>query len=507
MYYILHTMITESIQNVISVNKALQSENEFLKSELRSLKNEISELKRMIFGQKSERYVSADNQLALSNDWGGTEDENKFDDHQTIVYDRKNPKKRVSGREAIPEHIPRKVTLLEPDVDTSDMEKISEKITEQLEYKPPEFYVTQFVRPVYADKSTGVRKIHCAELPSLCIDKGKAGPTLVAHTLVAKCEDHLPLDRVLKQVRRDCGMELPKSSTGDWFTAGCVWVGALVRRMEEIMLSASYLQIDESYLKVMLQPTAGKSSQGYMWVRHAPEFKITVFNFDKKQNTKVAQQLIPESYAGTVQSDGLSVYDFLSDRKGVEHAGCNGHARRYFEKSLGNDKARSEHGMLVFQKIFAVEKEAKDKNLTPEERLRLRKEKTAPVMAEFKKWLDAEVLIVAPKGKIGKAIYYTWNRWAELTLFLKDGNIEISNNLIENIIRPLAIGRRNWLFAGSPQGAARLASAYSIILTCKLNGVNSFKYLCDVLQKLPLRKNNNIDDLLPWNWVEPMPEN
>jgi len=275
-------MDTESIRNIISENESLRAENKLQKSELASLKSQLEELKRMIFGQKSERYVFADNQLALSNEWGDTEDENDSAEHEKIVYHRKKPKKRDTGREAIPEHIPRKVTLLEPDVDTSDMEKISEKITEQLEYKPPEFYVTQFVRPVYADKSTGERKIICAELPRLCIDKGKAGPTLVAHTLVAKCEDHLPLDRILKQVKRDCGIELPKSSTGDWFSAGCFWVGALVRRMEEIMMSAKYVQIDESYLKVMVQPTAGKSTQGYMWVRHAPVLKIAVFNFDKK---------------------------------------------------------------------------------------------------------------------------------------------------------------------------------------------------------------------------------
>lgn len=504
-------MTPETIQGILSENetlhgdvKSLKEENVSLQSENVRLKDELAYLRRQIYGQKREKYIPTENQLTLSKDW---HDEEREQETEKVSYERHKPKGRRNGRDEIPAHIPRDVEVLEPDCDTSGMEKLGEKATEQLEYKPPEFRVRRIVRPFYADESSDERKIICAKLPPLCIDKGKAGPSLVAHTLVSKCEDHLPLYRVLNQVKRDCGMGLPKSSVEDWFNAGAFWAGALVRRMEEIMMAGHYVQIDESYLKVMVQPTGGKSTRGYMWVRHSPELKIAVFNFNLRQNSKVAAKLIGDDFEGIVQSDGLLAYDFLEQRKKIKHGGCNGHARRYFEKSLGNDRVRADYALKVYRNIFKVEKEAKEKGLSPEERLRLRKERSAPLMAEFKEWLEIELHKVRPKDKIGKAFTYALGRWKELTLFLEDGMVEISNNLIENVIRLLALGRRNWLFAGSPKGAERLAAVYSVILTCKLHEVNSFKYLSDVLRRLPLRKNGDIDDLLPWNWAEPVEEN
>lgn len=496
-------MSPEYIQSVIKSNEVLRSEADSLKAQVNVLQSQLDYLKRRLFGKTSERFIADKNQLTLSDDWGTTEEEEDERESEKITYERKKSRKPGSGRQEIPDDIPRKIIRLEPNLDTTGMVKIDEKVTEQLEYKPAEFYATKYVRPVYMDDSTGMRKIFCAELPALCIPKGKAGPSLVAHTLVAKCEDHMPLFRIVKQVNRDCGIRLPESSTLDWFNVGCFWIVALVRRMEEIIMSSGYVQIDESFLKVMIKPTGGKSTQGYMWVRYSPELKIAAFHFDRKRNGKVARELIGDDFEGVVQSDGLVVYDFLDDRPKIKHAGCNGHARRGFEKSLKNNKVCSKKALAVYRKIFAVEDEAKEKGMTPDERLRLRKEKTVPVMEEFKKWLDEEVHKAPPKSTMSKAILYTLGRWKALTVFLEDGVVEVSNNLIENVIRPLALGRRNWLFAGSPKGAERLALVYSIILTCKLHGVNSFKYLSDVLRQLPLREAGDIDDLLPWNWADP----
>jgi transposase len=489
-------MSPDIIQNILCENKSL-------KSEIVSLKDELSELKRMIFGQKRERYIPAENQLSFD---FGEENTNEPDELEEVSYQRRKPKKRKGGREEIPNHLPRKTIIIEPECDTTGMVKVSEKKTEQLEYKSAEFYVTQIIRPLYLDDTNGERKLICAELPPLCIDKGKAGPTLVARTLVSKCEDHTPLYRIVNQVKRDCGMTLPKSSVEDWFKVGCTWVSAIATRMNEIMMTSNYIQIDESYLKVMIKPTNGKSSRGYMWSRHSPGSKIVIFNYNKNQNSGVAKMLIGNNYVGNVQSDGLQVYDFLDERENIDHFGCNGHARRKFEKSLGNDKVRSDYALKMFGKLFEVEKEAKDKGLSSEERLLLRREKSVPVWEKLKEWLDTEIHNISIKNNIGKAFMYTLNRWKELTRYLENGEVEISNNLIENLYRPLALGRRNWLFAGSEKGAQRLADAYSVILTCKLHGVNSFKYLSDILKKLPLRKARDIDDLLPWNWTEPKEE-
>jgi hypothetical protein len=328
----------------------------------------------------------------------------------------------------------------------------------------------------------------------------------VARLLVAKGEDHLPIYRQQKQIKRECGMDIPLSSLDAWYARGCFWMNTIASRLEQILLQCDYMQMDESPIKVMIKPTNGKSTRGYIWSRYGLELGIAVFNYDKRWNAEAAKELIGPDYQGILQTDGLKAYEATGKRKGIVHAGCHGHARRGFEKSLDNDNKRSKHVLKIYRKLFAIEEEASAQNMTPEERLELRKEKSAPTMEKYKEWLDTEIQNVRPKDKIGKAILYVLGNWKELTRYLEDGRIELSNNLIENLFRPLALGRRNYLFAGSEQGARRLACLYTILLTCKLNDVNSFKYLSDVLKKLPARKKGeNIDDLLPMNWKDPAP--
>jgi hypothetical protein len=236
-----------------------------------------------------------------------------------------------------------------------------------------------------------------------------------------------------------------------------------------------------------------------MWVRHAPEKKVVIFDYERHRNGTTAKNLLG-NYEGILQTDGLATYDQFSETKSIVHAGCHAHARRGFDESKSSDHARATHALSIYQKLFAIEAEAKALSKPPGDRLILRQEKSAPIIAEFKLWLDTEVRNVRPKSPIGKAILYCLNRWYELTRFLHDGRIEISNNLVENCIWPLAIGRKNWMFAGSPEAARRMGVLLTIIGTCKLLGVNSFQYLAHVLAELPKRMNHDIDDLLPWNW-------
>jgi transposase len=493
-------MSPEAIAHILTENQNLKEDKRILQSENAELKEQLSYLRRQIFGQKRERFIP-ENQTSLDL---GLSDEEVPVEMEKINYERrKKQKKAPHGREEIPAHVPRKDNHIEPDFDISGMEKVADKITEQLEYKPPEFYATRIFRPVYVEVVDGERKMHCPPLPPLCIDKGKAGPTLVAHALVSKGEDHIPLYRLKAQIKRDCDMEIPLSSLNNWFARGCFWTGIIARRLEQMVRECGYIQMDESPLKVMIKPTGGKSRRGYMWLRHAPEQSIAVFHYDRRWSAAVAEELIGPDYEGILQSDGHKAYEALGKRERITHSGCHGHARRGFEKSLRNDKKRSEHVLKIYRRLFAIEEEAKIQAMNPDERLALRKEKSVPLMSDFKEWLDAEIHNVLPKSKIGKAIIYTLGRWKELTHFLEDGRIEISNNLIENLFRPLALGRRNWMFCGSEDGARCLADLYTVLATCKLHSVNSFKYLCDVLKKLPARKEGDIDDLLPMNWKEP----
>lgn len=478
--------------------QALIAENRMLKAELAELKEQLAWLKRQIFGSKSERFLpSDDSQTSLDL---GVQSQETAPATEHISYDRTKPRKHTPhGREEIPAHLPRKEIVLEPKGDISGMRRIGEKVTEQLEYEPPKYCVTRFVRPVYAGVRDGARIVVCGELPPLCNDKGKYGASIIAHAVVSKFEDHTPIYRLRKQIKRDSNVDIPETSLDTFPEKAVFWVQPLAERLAQEAMNSGYVQMDESYVRVMIKPTHGKSTVGQMWGRHSPEKHIVIFDYDRSRSARVARRLLGD-YEGILQTDGYAVYESHHHSPGIVHACCNAHARRGFEEALTNDKTRATYALKQYRKLFAVEREAKNANMSPDERLALRQEQALPIAQELKSWLDHEILNVRPKSTIGKAIIYCINRWAELTQYLTDGRIEISNNLIENCIRLLALGRKNWLFAGSEEGARRMATLYTIIGTCKLHNLNTFDYLTHVLRELPKRTSGNIDDLLPTNW-------
>jgi hypothetical protein len=299
-------------------------------------------------------------------------------------------------------------------------------------------------------------------------------------------------------------MGIPESTIRDAFKQGTILLSAIVHRLEQLALSSSYLQMDESSIRVMIQPTQGKSHRGCMIVRHAPLEKIILFDYQKTRNVERGKKLLT-NFQGTLQSDGLNLYPIICEELKLTQAGCMDHCRRGFEKALTNDKQRATKALELLRPLYAVEETARQNGLAPEKRLELRKEKSVSAFEAFIAWCDETLKQTTPKSPIGKAICYTLNRKAELGRFLEDGNIELSDILIENAIRPLAVGRKNFMFAGSEDGARRLAVGYSIIGTCLRNGLNVRNYLNYVLKELPKRMVKNIDDLLPMNWKDPSP--
>lgn len=387
---------------------------------------------------------------------------------------------------------------IEPDYDATGMEKIGEKITEQLEYKAQEFYVNRYVRPVHATVNNGERTLLCPELPALCIEKGKLGPTVVTQTIVGKCQDHIPHYRTAQMITRDCAMSIAESTIRDAFKQGIFLLDAVAMRIRELAIRCSYLQMDESTIKVIIHPTKGKTHQGYMMVQHAPLEKIILFDYQKTRSVERGKKLL-DGFNGTLQTDGLDLYPRICSDLNLQHAGCMDHCRRGFEKALTNDNKRASHALDLIRSLYAVEASARELELDAHERLELRKEKSVSVYNDLIAWANKSLTEVTPKSPIGKAIVYLLDRKNELGRFLEDGRIEISNILIENGIRPLAIGRKNYLYAGSEDGARRLATAYTIIGTCIKNGINVRDYLNHVLTELPRRMSKNIDDLLPVN--------
>jgi transposase len=501
--YITCIMNQPDLSSLIAENAALKAEVARLTDLVTALTEQLNWLKRQIFGQKSERVVpTTDAQVSL--DLGDIQEQQTQAKTETITYTRTSPNanKTPHGREEIPAHIPRVIIPIKPEYDTTGMEQIGEKITEQLEYKAPEFFVKRYVRPVHATIENGERTLLCPALPPLCIEKGKIGPTVVAQTIISKCQDHLPHYRTAQMISRDCSMTIPESTIRDAFRQGIFLLEAISNRLKELALKSRYLQMDESTFKVIIHLTRGKTHLGYMWVRHAPPEKIVLFDYQKTRNVERGKKLL-ENFHGTLQTDGLDLYPPICKDLDLTHAGCMDHCRRGFEEALTNDNKRASQALDLIRPLYAVEETARQLNLTAAARLELRKEKSVPLFKSLIDWAAENSKNVRPKPPIGRAIIYLIERKEELGRFLEDGKIELSNILIENAIRPLAIGRKNYLYSGSEDGARRLATAYTIIGTCVKNGINIRTYLNHVLEELPKRLSKNIDDLLPINWKDP----
>lgn len=473
-----------------------------LSDENQHLKDRIAWFEKQIYGQKTERYTHNEQQQELPLDIQKNEVETTT---EMVTYQRTKIKKKepVQKEVGLPAHLPRVDKVIEPDFDTGGYVKINEKITEELHYKPAEFYVLRTIRPVMKKLVDGDVTISTPELPPRCIDRGQAGSSLVAQLLVTKCVDHNPLYRFQEQIKRYCNLDIPYSTMSGWFAQGAFWLESLVPSMQNSIYESGYFQIDETTLKVMIEPTAGKSHLGYMVQMLSPELKIVTFHYMETRNQKNIKELIPLTYKGSVQTDGLNLYDFLDTSELIVHSNCHAHSRRGFKDALDNDPVRARWMLDRYKTLFEIEETAKAEEFNAEKRLEVRLEKSRPVIDEMKGWLDTEVFKVTPKSLIGKAIGYTLSRWKGLTRFLEDGIIELSNNLVENGFRKMALGKRNFMFTKSEQGAKNLATIYSVLGTCYLHGINPFEYLCDVLEKLPARKSNDLTDLLPMNWKPP----
>ncbi len=464
----------------------LEAENVRLRARLGQLEHERSELKRLIFGSKSERYVPEENpeQLTLFEEAPAIE----IVEEEVAAHSRKRGK---PVRQALPAHLPRQVIVIEPAVDRSGLKKIGEEITETLDYRPAKLIVIQRVRPKYVDPETD--RILIAELPARPIDKGMAEAGLLASVVVEKYMDHLPVYRQVQRYKRE-GIPLARSTLEGWVAQVADLLTPLHKRLGELVLESGYIQADETPISVQ-DPAAkkGKTHKGYYWVYHGPLIKAVYIDYQQGRGRDAPEAFL-KGYNGALQSDGYAVYDRY-DRE-VAAYNCWAHARRYFFAAQDNDPERANHALYEIGKLYDVEREAMD--LPAADRAALRGEKAQPVLDRFKTWLlEKEGL---PKSPWGKAVSYTLMRWEKLTRYVEDGHIEIDNNLVENAIRPIALGRKNYLFAGSHDAAQRAAVIYSLLGTCKKHEINPYDWLRDVLTRIPTHPYKQVDELLPHRW-------
>jgi transposase len=481
---------------------AIDYKSLYEQSQLRivALEQQLKQLQKMIFGSKHERFVAEDKnnpQLSL-----GMEVESlgtatvtatqKISYTRNIVSVEQKPLSHP-GRMQLPQTLRREEIIITPGEDITACKKIGEEITEELEYQPGELYVKQYKRAKYLKPDNG--NILIGKLPSRPVEKAIAGPGLLAQIVIDKYVDHLPLYRQMQRFERG-GVKLPYSTITDWVSATCNLIAPLFEALKAEVLKSNYLHADETPIKVLDKDKKDSTHRGYYWVYQNSIDKIVFFDYQEGRD-RDGPAAILQNFKGYLQTDGYVAYDVFDKTDNITQLHCMAHARRKFNDALGNNQTVAEHAMQEMQKLYGIERKCKEENLSFDEIKAVRQQQSVPILNELGRWMKEQYIQALPKSSIGSALGYSIERWETLCRYTEDGMLNIDNNPVENSIRPVALGRKNYLFAGSHEAAKRSGMLYSLLGTCKMNGIEPYGWLKDVLQRIADHPINQISQLLP----------
>ena len=455
--------------------------------------------------------VNTDSQMLI------TQSESKQTD--TNSDDNKPAKPKRERRIVIPDNLEVRTIIHEPESITCgcgcQMKQVGEDVQDKLGFKPKQFYRERHVYPKYTCRNAvcNRERLVQAKTEPQIIDKSVATPELLAHILISKYADHLPLYRQSLIYQRS-GVYLSDSTLADWVGRCGVQLRFLVNRLIKLMLIQPIVHADETPVKILnaygIKDVKGKLKQGYVWAyvtpKHSP-IKAVVYDFAQGRGSEYPNTFL-QGFKGKLVCDGYNGYKPLFGR-GVIEVGCMAHARRKFhELHVTGQSLISIEALELFQTLYTIEREIDErfeKNQSPMPRdaqivRQIRQQKAKPIADRLYAWLQQKRLGTTKNADITKAIEYCLKRWQALTRYLDDGNLPIDNNWAENQMRPWALGRKNWLFAGSLESGQRAASIMSLIQSARLNGIDPYAYLADVLRRLPTHKDKDIDELLPHVW-------
>lgn len=465
------------------------------------LTHEIAVLRRFRFGKKSEQINGVQGSLleeAVAADIAAIEEElHQLTDHPKKAAPREQPK-----RQALPPELPRIEIHHEPESSTCacgcQLERIGEDVAEKLDYIPGVAQVERHIRGKWACRQC--ETLTQAPAPAHVIDKGLASTGLLAHVLVAKYADHLPLYRQQKIFER-AGVKIPVSTMADWVGVCGVRLQPLVDALRETILTHDVLHADETPIQILRPDTGRKTHRAYIWA-YAPgafeSLKAVIYDFAPSRTGEHARAFLGD-WRGKLVVDDYGGYKKTVSQDGVTEIGCMAHARRkFFELHDAHQSQLAAQALDYIGELYAIEREAKALDAT--ERWRLRQERAKPIADRLHAWMLAQRSRVPDGSGTAKALDYSLKRWVALTRYLDDGAVPIDNNYLENRIRPIAQGRRSWLFAGSLRAGRRAAAVMSLIQSANLNGLDPHAYLKDVSTRLPTHPNSRIEELLPHNW-------
>ena len=373
--------------------------------------------------------------------------------------------------------------------------KISEERTSQLDWVAPKIIKRVIIRPRYVKQE----RFALAPLPPQPIEQGMVGPGLLAQILVSKYEYHQPLYRQEKIFRQQFGVELSRKTMGCWVEQAAELLKPVYRSIREDLLAGNYLQADETPIRYLDPDVKGKSQQGYLWVYSRPKSDV-LFEWRISRAREGPQEFL-KNFQGKLQTDGYGAYESLAKSRvgDLTLVGCWAHARRGFHEALAETKLAAWFVRQIGQ-LYAVEKKLREQKAGPALRQAMRTWQSQPVLNRLHRAMELIRRKTLPQGLLGQAIDYTLKRWTALNQFITDGILEIDNNLIENSIRPSALGKKNWLFVGHPEAGERSAVIYTLLGSCRRQGVNPFDYLKDLFTRLPAAKITQIKEFAPATW-------
>lgn len=502
-----HQTLGVLAEEIRAQRERLHSQDEQLagrQAEIERLQLLIAKLRRMQFGRRSEKLQGQIEQLELQLDELATARAEQPAASPTPEATAPAAPGRKPARRPLPGHLPRqKQTILPKETACPDcggeLKALGEDVSEILEYVPAHFQVIQQVRPKLA--CTHCDKIVQAEAPSRPIARGLAGPGLLAHVLVSKYCDHLPLYRQ-EEIYARVGVELERTTLADWVGGASQLLAPLVEALRRHVMGAAKLHADDTPVPV-LAPGLGKTKTGRLWtyVRDdrptgdaTPPAVWFAYSPDRKGEHPQGHLRL---FAGTLQADGYAGFDKVYETGRIREAACWAHVRRkFYDLQVAHKSPIAQEALERIAALYAIEKEIRGR--PPDERREIRQTRARPLLESLHEWLEGCLTKLSQKSDTTAAVKYALGRWEALTRYAEDGSLEIDNNAAERALRAVALGRKNYLFAGSDKGGERAAVLYSLIGTAKLNGLDPESYLREVLSRLPDHPINRVEELLPW---------
>ena len=516
--------LNATVASLSATNKEQSEQIKDLQERIKELTAQVAWLNRQLFGRKSEKLRAYDPNIPdlFADEFAGLQhqaEEKRDEAVGKIEKESAEVRKQNRQNRKMIEDLPVLETeTIEPTgVDLSLYRRIGEEITKVVKHKPGMLYVKEIIRPKYALKDStmlppaGQKGVEIAPMPLMPVDKCIADTSLLAEILLQKYEYHVPFYRQIRQYRHLGLKGLTESTLDGWFKKTVELLKPLYESLKKEVFSCDYVQADETTIPV-INRGKHKAEKEYLWMVRSVMEKLVIFHYDMgSRSGSVIESLVSQyHFKGYLQCDGFAGYETaFKTNPDVRLVNCMAHIRRDFEHALGENKKEAEYGLAQIQYMYRIEHCCDKAGLSSDGRKAKRRELTRPIMEAMKTWMETEGIKYSPQSLIGKAVSYAYTRWDNMMRCLEDGRLLLDNNLAENAIRPITLGRKNYLFCGNHEAAVNMSVICSLLATCKAHDVNPRDYLKDIIAQMPYHKKSADEELLnllPHKWKLQHPE-